>query len=92
MRANLRVLFAVLMLASISGCTTSSKVYDQTGQEALLIECGAAVSFSVCHKRALQECPQGYVLTVRTSFSKRLAELPPEHRLGFDRHSRQLSV
>jgi hypothetical protein len=60
MRESFRVLVVVLMLAAISGCTTSSKIYDQTGQEALLIECGAAVSFSVCHKRALQECPQGY--------------------------------
>jgi hypothetical protein len=61
MRKVCRVLIALNILATGSGCTTSSKIYDQTGQEALLIECGAAVSFSVCHKRALKECPQGYV-------------------------------
>ena len=72
MRASLRVLVTVFMLVSISGCTTSSKVYDQTGQEALLIECGAAVSFSVCHKRALQECPQGYAtISEKAGFNRK---------------------
>ena len=44
----------------ISGCTTSNKIFEKDGMEALLIECGAAVSFSVCHERAKQECPNGY--------------------------------
>jgi len=44
----------------ISGCTTSNKIFEKDGKEALLIECGAAVSFSVCHDRAKQECPNGY--------------------------------
>ena len=49
-----------LVLITVSGCTTASKIYGQDGQELLLIECGAAVSFSVCHERALKECPTGY--------------------------------
>jgi len=44
----------------ISGCTTANRIYEKDGIEALLIECGAAVSFSVCHDRAKQECPNGY--------------------------------
>jgi hypothetical protein len=57
---HLWVLISALILVVIVGCTTASKMYDQEGQEAVLVECGAAVSFSVCHKRALQECPQDY--------------------------------
>jgi len=44
----------------ISGCTTTNRIFEKDGKEALLIECGAAVSFSVCHDRAKQECPNGY--------------------------------
>lgn len=50
--------WVTLMLAS--GCTTSNRIFEKDGKEALLIECGAAVSFSVCHDRAKQECPNGY--------------------------------
>lgn len=35
-------------------------MYGKEGEEVLLIECGAAVSFSVCHERAMKECPAGY--------------------------------
>jgi hypothetical protein len=35
---------------------------EKRGKEALLVECGAAVSFSICHDRAKQECPNGYKL------------------------------
>jgi hypothetical protein len=41
-------------------------MYDQQGEEALLIECGAAVSFSVCHDRAMEECPNGYITISET--------------------------
>lgn len=44
----------------VSGCTTSNRIFEKDGKEALLIECGASVSFSVCHDRAKQECPHGY--------------------------------
>lgn len=43
-----------------SGCTTTNRIFEKDGKEALLIECGAAGSFSVCHDRAKQECPNGY--------------------------------
>lgn len=48
----------VVMFAS--GCTTANRIYEKDGKEALLIECGASVSFSVCHGRARKECPNGY--------------------------------
>jgi hypothetical protein len=72
----MRKRFCILIIASVLpttfGCTTTSKIYDQAGQEALLIECGAAVSFSVCHKRALQECPQGYsTISEKAGFNRK---------------------
>ena len=56
--AQLLCLVAALTLAI--GCTTAHKIYDKKGNEALLIECGSAVSQSVCHDRAKTECPKGY--------------------------------
>lgn len=53
------VLICVVMMF-VAGCTTVNSIYDKDGKEALLIECGAAVSFSVCHDRAKLECPNGY--------------------------------
>jgi len=50
----------ILFTSLLSGCTISSKIYDREGNEALLIECGAALSFSICHSRAREECPNGY--------------------------------
>jgi hypothetical protein len=43
-----------------SGCTTATRVPDKDGNEVVLIECGAAVSVTVCHSRARDECPYGY--------------------------------
>jgi hypothetical protein len=69
---HLWVLISALILVVTVGCTTASKMYDQEGQEAVLVECGAAVSFSVCHKRALQECPQGYTtISEKSGFNRK---------------------
>ena len=57
----LKALMLVLAAGAI-GCTTAHKIYDKQGKEALLIECGAAVSQSVCHDRAKKECPGGYTV------------------------------
>ena len=57
----------VLMISmAVSSCTTASRIYERNGREALLIECGAALSFSVCHERALKECPSGYTTISET--------------------------
>jgi len=57
----MKVLVLILCIGVLtSGCTTASRIFEKDGIEALLIECGAAVSFSVCHDRAKQECPNGY--------------------------------
>ena len=56
----------------ISGCTTTNRIFDKDGKEALLIECGAAVSFSVCHDRAKKECPNGYkTLSENAGFNRK---------------------
>ena len=53
------------------GCTTMHRVYAKDGNEALLIECGSAVSQSVCHDRAKEECPRGYaVLSEHRGFNR----------------------
>ena len=59
--ARILILVCVVPLL-VSGCTTANIIFEKDGKEALLVECGAAVSFSVCHDRAKQECPNGYKL------------------------------
>jgi hypothetical protein len=56
----------LLIVAINNACTTASKIYEHDGQEALLIECGAGLSFSICHERALKECPSGYTTLSET--------------------------
>lgn len=56
----MKLIATTIVLTFLAGCTTSNTIYEQDGKEALLIECGAAVSFSVCHDRAKKECPHGY--------------------------------
>ena len=53
-RALILICITVML---VSGCTTVNRIFEKDGKEALLIECGAAVSFSVCHDRAKRECP-----------------------------------
>lgn len=60
------MIIIVLIVFAVSSCTTTSKIYEKDGCEALLVECGAAVSFSVCHERALKECPGGYTTISET--------------------------
>jgi len=57
---NALILICSTGIFIFAGCTTVNKIYEKDGMEALLIECGAATSFSVCHDRAKQECPNGY--------------------------------
>ena len=67
----MKIIFLVIMV-SLIGCTTANKIFDENGEEALLIECGAAVSFSVCHDRAREECPSGYkTLSENAGFNRK---------------------
>lgn len=50
----------VLALTGISGCTTVAHIKGSQGEPIVMIECGAATSFSICYSRAAKECPSGY--------------------------------
>ncbi len=68
----MKIVKLVLIYLLLGGCTASNKSYDQDGEEALLCECGASVSFSVCHDRAKEECPNGYkVLSEDAGFNRK---------------------
>ena len=53
------MVFSVLGM-TLAACTHASKMYGPQGQPALLIQCSSLTSFSLCHNRALKECPNGY--------------------------------
>ncbi len=68
----MKIIITTMILIALIGCTTANLIYEKDGKEALLIECGAAVSFSVCHDRAKQECPGGYTtLAERSGFNRK---------------------
>ncbi len=58
----MKLFITTITLLLLYGCTTANNIYEKDGKEAILIECGVAVSFSVCHDRAKSECPNGYKL------------------------------
>lgn len=61
---NRRALFALAALATLAACTTAERISNADGEPEVLVACGASVSIGVCHERAAEECPRGYV-TVR---------------------------
>ena len=69
MLARLALTVGVLAL---SACTTATQINGPQGEELVLINCGAAVSIGICHERAKQECPNGYVtVSERGGFNRK---------------------
>lgn len=67
------VLFACSMTV---GCTAASKIRDREGDQAVLIQCPASLSFDLCYKRADEECPHGYaMLSERAGFNRKELEV-----------------
>lgn len=54
------VVILALGVISLTGCTTAHTVRGSSGESVVMVECGAATSFSICHDRAAKECPNGY--------------------------------
>lgn len=52
------LILAFVMLAT--GCTTARAIRGRDGESLVMVECGAATSFSICYGRAEKECPNGY--------------------------------
>jgi hypothetical protein len=44
----------------MSGCTTANVIRGGSGEPIVMVECGAATSFTLCYDRAAKECPRGY--------------------------------
>lgn len=45
---------------ALAGCTTAHDIRGANGEGLVMVECGAATSFSLCYDRAAKECPKGY--------------------------------
>ena len=52
--------FLIFTVIALSGCTTAARISGSEGKPIVMIECGAATSFSICYDRATKECPDGY--------------------------------
>lgn len=55
---HLKIFALILVLTS---CTTAQVVNTSTsGKKELIVACGLIVNTTVCHRRAIRECPNGY--------------------------------
>lgn len=50
----------VLMLLTITGCTTTQKIRRPDGTIEHLIACGASLGWNICYDKANEVCPSGY--------------------------------
>lgn len=57
---RLQTVLLAALIALSAGCSTSHAIYDERGQQIIMVECGAGTSISVCYDRATKECPNGY--------------------------------
>lgn len=57
---------AALLIVSVTGCATATRMYGADGKEMQLIECpGMAVPLGKCFEKANEVCPSGYFLIDR---------------------------
>ncbi|MEO8158005.1 MAG: hypothetical protein ABI648_09430 [Betaproteobacteria bacterium] len=62
----------LLLILVLGGCTMSTPIHYTDGKPAQLIECGAAVAWSVCYTEANNACPKGYeVLREEAGFNRK---------------------
>lgn len=45
---------------ALAGGATAHHIRGANGEGLVMVECGAATSFSLCYDRAAKECPNGY--------------------------------
>lgn len=51
---------AVLLLATLTGCTTTQQIKRPDGVTEYLIACGASLGWNICYDKANEICPSGY--------------------------------
>lgn len=67
-----RWLSCLAITATIVGCTTAQEIRRPNGAIEYSIVCGSAAPWTVCYKRANEECPTGYeTLEERGGFNRK---------------------
>lgn len=54
------IVFCILLMGLIGGCTTTQKINRPNGEVEYLIACGASLGWNICYGRANEVCPSGY--------------------------------
>lgn len=66
------VVILAIGVISLAGCTTANTIRGSSGEQLVMVECGAATSFSLCYDRAAKECPNGYrTVSEDTGFNRK---------------------
>lgn len=62
----------LLLLAALSGCTTTQEIRRPDGTTELLIACGASLGWNICYDKANEACPTGYTtLSENAGFNRK---------------------
>ena len=56
----MKLVFAVLLLAGLAGCTTVQRIDRPGGATEYLVACGASTGWNICYKKANEICPTWY--------------------------------
>jgi hypothetical protein len=51
---------ALIVLALLTGCTTTQEIRRPDGSVEYLIACGASLGWNICYDKANKICPSGY--------------------------------
>lgn len=62
---KLSLILVLGFILAISGCASSTIVYDSQGRQQVLIDCTDQGSWNICYKEAARVCSSGYFVDER---------------------------
>ena len=57
----MRTFLTALLILATAGCASTQRINHPDGTAEFLVACGADTDWTVCHQRANEVCPRGYV-------------------------------
>lgn len=76
----MKLVFAVLLLAGLAGCTTVQRIDRPGGATEYLVACGASTGWNICYKKANELCPSGYnTLSEKSGFNRKEMRIACPH-------------
>jgi len=65
----MKLFVPLLLLATLTGCTTAKMTVTPDGRRGVSIDCSGSSSWSGCYEKAGQMCPGGYAVGNKNGFT-----------------------